>query len=201
MDMEMIEEVFHDWFTKSQPFLPPDADEAKSLVHFYKQIRRVRYLSGALDAALERARSLPLPDLPGMNDRVRKVAALMRELQRDAGDKSFICSVNVVTRFAALEHPEKAKRLLLMLEKSGVIECVERGAPHLPGKPGKSSLWRYKLSTGAVEITVLLTSTFGRRLPKKEWRFFHNVKIASTCLKNESRLRKGSAVRSISTSP
>ena len=142
MDTSMIDEVFHDWFTKSQPLLPPDADEQKSLVHFYKQMRRVRYPTGALDAALERAAAAPLPDLPGMSDTVRKVAALVRELQRDAGEKSFIAPVNVVAKFANLDHPEKAKRILFILEKAGVIQCVDRGAPHMPGKPGKSTIWR-----------------------------------------------------------
>jgi hypothetical protein len=67
----------------------------------------------------------------------------MRELQREAGDKSFICPVNVIVNFVPLRFAEQAKRLLLALEKLGVVECVQRGAPHLPGKPGKSSLWRY----------------------------------------------------------
>jgi hypothetical protein len=139
-----IDKIFHYWFMKSHPSLPPDADEEKSLAHFYKQIRRVRYLPCALDAALKRATALPLPDIASLNTNELKVAALMRELQRDAAEKSFICPVNVIVRFLPLSHPEKAKRILLVLEQTGVIECVERGAPHMPGKPGKSSIWRYK---------------------------------------------------------
>jgi hypothetical protein len=139
-----IDEIFHSWFTKSQPLLPPDADEERSLAHFYKQIRRVRYLPCALDAALKRASTLPLPNIEGLNMNALKVAALMRELQRDAGEKSFICPVNVIVRHVPLSHPEKAKRILFVLEKAGVIQSVERGAPHMPGKPGKSSIWRYK---------------------------------------------------------
>jgi hypothetical protein len=140
-----IDAVFHHWFTKSQPLLPPDADEERSLRHFYKQLRRVRYLPCALDDAIQRARTMPLPDIPGANTNVLKVAALMRELQRDAGDKSFICPVNVIVSFVPLRFAEQAKRVLLVLEKAGVIECVEHGSPHLAGKPGKSSVWRYKL--------------------------------------------------------
>jgi hypothetical protein len=142
-----IDSVFHHWFTKSQPLLPPDADEEESLRHFYKQLRRVRYLPCALDGAMQRARTLPPPDIPGANTNALKVAALMRELQRDAGDKSFICPVNVVVSFVPLRFAEQGKRLLLVLEKAGVIECVERGSPHLPGKPGKSSVWRYHLKS------------------------------------------------------
>jgi hypothetical protein len=145
MDTE-INEIFHYFFTKSQPMLPPDADEERSLAHFYKQIRRVRYLPCALDAAIGRARTWPLPDIAGLNTNELKVAALMRELQRDAGQKSFICPINVIVSFVPLRFAEQAKRILLVLEKAEVIECVERGAPHMPGKPGKSSIWRYKHS-------------------------------------------------------
>jgi hypothetical protein len=67
----------------------------------------------------------------------------MRELQRD-GEKSFICPINVIVSFVPLRFAEQAKRILLLLEKATVIECVERGAPHMLGKPGKSSIWRYK---------------------------------------------------------
>jgi hypothetical protein len=89
---------------------------------------------------------LPLPDIPGLNTNELKVAALMRELQRDAGEKSFICPVNVIVAFVPLRFAEQARRILFVLEQTGVIECVQRGAPHMPGKPGKSSIWRYKRS-------------------------------------------------------
>jgi hypothetical protein len=141
-----INEIFHYWFSTSKPLLPPDADEEKSLAHFYTQIRRVRYLPCALDAARKRASTLPLPDIPGLNTNELKVAALMRELQRDAGEKSFICPVNVIVAFVPLRFAEQARRILFVLEQTGVIECVQRGAPHVPGKPGKSSIWRYKRS-------------------------------------------------------
>src|SRR5262249_11483508 len=60
LDDADIDAVFREWFTKSQPLLPPDADTEKSLRHFYKQLRRVRFLTCALEAAKERARTLPL---------------------------------------------------------------------------------------------------------------------------------------------
>jgi hypothetical protein len=138
-----IDEIFHYWFRKSQPLLPPDADEGKSLAHFYKQIRRVRYLPCALEVALERANTLPLPDIAGLNTNALKVAAIMRELQRDAGEKSFICPVNIIVKFVPLRFAEQAKRILQVLEKSGVIRCVDRGRPHAPGVYGKSTVWRY----------------------------------------------------------
>jgi hypothetical protein len=66
--------------------------------------------------------------------------------QRDAGEKSFICPVNVIVGFVPLRFAEQARRILFVLEQTGVIEYVERGAPHTPGKPGKSGVWRYKRS-------------------------------------------------------
>jgi hypothetical protein len=143
-----IDKIFHCWFAKSRPFLKPDADEQKSSAHFYEQMRRVRYLSSDLDAACDRARSSSPPQVGGLDAVTLKVAALMRELQRNAGDKSFIAPINVIGRFASL-HPEQARRILFVLERRGVIECLERGAPRLPGKPGVSSIWRYKLSVDA----------------------------------------------------
>jgi hypothetical protein len=38
-----------------------------------------------------------------------------------------------------------ANYLLHVLEEEGVIDCVERGAPHKRGEKGKSTMWRYKL--------------------------------------------------------
>ena len=138
-----IDAVFHDWFAKSRALLPADADEEKSLAHFYKQMRRVRYLPCDLDAALKRASTLPLPDIAGLDTNTLKVAALMRELQGEAGEKPFICPVNVIVRFVPLRFTEQARRIFFVLEESRVIECVDRGAPHMPGKPGKPTVWRY----------------------------------------------------------
>jgi hypothetical protein len=138
-----IDEIFHCWFVRPQPLLPPGADKEKSLAHFYKQMRRVRYPPCALDAALTRASTLPLPDIAGLDANALKVAALMRELQREAAEKSFICPVNVIVRFVPLRFAEQARRILFVLEQSKVIECVDRGAPHMPGKPGKATVWRY----------------------------------------------------------
>jgi hypothetical protein len=145
---EEIDETFHRWFAESRPFLKPDADEQKSCAHFYMQMRRVRYLASDLDAACDRARTLSPPQIPGLDAVALKVAALMRELQGNAGDKSFIAPINVVARFADLTHPEQARRILFVLERRGVIECVVRGTPHLSGRPGKSTIWRYSLIEG-----------------------------------------------------
>jgi hypothetical protein len=139
-----LERIFDEWFNLSRPMLPADADRDKSLRVFYGQLSRVRYLPTSLHAALERARSSPVPALPNLNETALRVAALYRELQRDAGvGCAFICPVNVIVEYAALGWPQKAKWIQTVLERNGVIHCVERGAPHLEGKRGKSALWRY----------------------------------------------------------
>lgn len=108
-----IDEIFHRWFTKSRSFLKPDADEQKSCAHFYKQMCRVRYLASDLDAACDRACTSSPPQVAALDAVALKVAALMRELQRNAGDKSFIAPINVIVRFASL-HPEQARRPRLL---------------------------------------------------------------------------------------
>jgi hypothetical protein len=149
--MEQIDNIFRHWFTKSRPFLPKDADEMKSLKKFYGQMQRVRFLKGELDAACERARTLPPPFIPSLdgNEPAIKVATLCRELQRNAGNRAFLCPVNILVEFVPVRWPAQASWLLHVLERHGVIECVDRGAPNLSGKKGKSTVWRYKLPIDA----------------------------------------------------
>jgi hypothetical protein len=142
-----IENIFHLWFEKSRPLLPPAADEAESLQTFYRQLKRVRFTNSALASACDRARTAKLPFIPARDGDVEigKLAALCRELQRDAGDRAFICPVNVVKDFLNLRWPSQANWLLHELENEKVIECVDRGAPNTTGKKGKATMWRYKL--------------------------------------------------------
>jgi hypothetical protein len=145
--MEQIDNIFRHWFTKSRPYLPKDADEMKSLNKFYSQMQRARFLKGELDAACERARTLPPPFIPSLdgNEPAIKVAALCRELQRDAGNRAFICPVNILVEFVPVRWPAQASWLLHVLERHKVVACVDRGAPNLPGRKGKSTVWRYLL--------------------------------------------------------
>jgi hypothetical protein len=138
-----IDKLHHEWFTRSRPMLPQNADEEKSLRKFYKQLTRVRFLPTALVRAIARARSAPLPQLPNLSNDAQLVALLYRELQRDAGDRGFICPVNTIVEFAGLRWPEQARWIQSVLEKAGVIRCVDRGSPHVTGAPGKSTVWRY----------------------------------------------------------
>jgi hypothetical protein len=52
-----IEKIFHLWFEKSRPLLPPHADEGKSLETFFRQLKRVRFTNSGLEAACQRART------------------------------------------------------------------------------------------------------------------------------------------------
>jgi hypothetical protein len=142
-----IDQVFHLWFVKSRPLLPPDSDETESLKTFYRQLKRVRFTVSGLEAACERARSARLPFIPARDGdiEIARLAALCRELQRNVGDRPFICPVNVVQEFLGLPWPSQANYLLHTLQDESVIECVDRGSPHRRSEKGKSTLWRYKL--------------------------------------------------------
>jgi hypothetical protein len=145
--MNELTAIFDQWFSKSLPFLPKDADRDQSLATFMRQLTRVRFMDSSLKAACVRARSAPPPLVPALDGNVEAtmLAALCRELQRDAGGRAFICPVNVVQQFLNLRWPVQARWVLHQLELNGVIECVDRGTPNTTGKKGKATMWRYKL--------------------------------------------------------
>jgi hypothetical protein len=146
MAMSDITTIFDEWFARSRLFLPRDADRDKSFQTFLKQLTRVRFMASSLKAACERARTAPPPFIPALdgNSEATIVATLCRELQRDAGERGFICPVSVVQQFVDLRWPAQAHWLLHQLELNSVIECVDRGAPNTPGKKGKPTIWRYR---------------------------------------------------------
>jgi hypothetical protein len=148
LDVQDINKIFQLWFAKSRALLPPDAEEDESLGTFYRQLKRVRFTEPALQAACHRASSAKPPFIPARDgdDALAKLAALCRELQRDARDRPFICPVNVAQQFLGLRWPSQANYLLHVLEEEKVIECFDRGAPNKPGQKGKPTLWLYKLS-------------------------------------------------------
>src|SRR5262249_3761073 len=147
MNMDDKDEIFRLWFAKSRPLLPPDADEAKALSTFYRQLTRVRFMDTALKAACERALDSKGPFIPARDGdkELAKLAALHRELQRDAGDKPYICPVTVIVDFISVRFRPQANHLNHELEHEQVIECVDRGSPYKPGQKGKPTFWRYKL--------------------------------------------------------
>jgi hypothetical protein len=147
LDMKDIDEIHGLWFAESRPHLPPDADEAKSLQTFYRQLKRVRFTDSALKAACERARKAKPPFLPAHdgNEELAKLAALHRELQRDARDRPYICPIGVVVEFIPVRWRSQAAWLTHVLEEEGVIKCVDRGTPNKVGVKGKPTCWRYVL--------------------------------------------------------
>jgi hypothetical protein len=148
LNMQEIKKIHELWFARSLPFLPPGDNADKSLAKFFSQLEHVRFTNSALQSACERARRAKPPFIPARDgdDELAKLAALCRELQRNAGDRAFICPVNVVVDFIPVRWPSQANYLLHVLEEEKVIECVERGAPNKKGVKGKATLWRYKLT-------------------------------------------------------
>jgi hypothetical protein len=142
-----IAAIFRMWWEKSRQLLPPHANYDRSLGHFYSQLLRVRFTDAGLKAACECARKAKPPFIPARDgdEQLARLAALHRELQRDARDRTYICPVGVVVDFLGLRWRSQAEWLLRVLEEEQVIECVDRGEPNKPGKKGKPTLWRYKL--------------------------------------------------------
>jgi hypothetical protein len=147
LDPANVDRIFQLWFEKSRPMLPPQADQTESQNDFYRRLKRVRFPEKGLSGAIERARTARLPDIASLNhnEAALRLAALCRELQRETGQRPFICSVNVAQKFLQLRWPSQANYLLHILEGEKVIECVDRGRPNKPGVKGKTTLWRYKL--------------------------------------------------------
>ena len=96
---------------------------------------------------MQRARMAKLPSIPSLdyNSDAIKLAALCRELQRQQGERPFICPVNKAKEHLQLRWPSQANYLLHLLERERVVECVERGSPNRSGVKGKTTFWRYKL--------------------------------------------------------
>ena len=128
--MRDIEAIARLWFTKSRHLLPPDADENKFVQKFFDKLQRVRFTDSGLKAACERARMAKLPFIPARDGdlEVAKLAALCRELQREAGDRPFICPVGVVLQFLSLQWRSQAGWLLQVVEEEQVMMRGQRRA-------------------------------------------------------------------------
>jgi hypothetical protein len=140
-----IDRIGRAWFEKSRPLLPKGDTLEEFLPKFHDQLRRVRFTEMALEAACERAKTAHPPLIPACSGdtELARLAALCRELQRNARDRAFICPINIAQSFLNLRWPTQAKRLLDVLEEEGVIKCVERGAPNKPNEKGKPTFYRY----------------------------------------------------------
>jgi hypothetical protein len=94
---------------------------------------RVRFSGSGFEGAWERALSVELPTIPTHSGDIQlaMLAALCRELQREAGENAFICPVNVVQRLLNLREDSHANNLLHALERAGVIKRAEHGWRYL----------------------------------------------------------------------
>jgi 5S rRNA maturation endonuclease (ribonuclease M5) len=150
LNNDELRAVHRHWFSASTA-LPAEATEAEAFGEFIDRLRKVRILPGTtgdtLRLAKQRARALPLPEIPGFidaPDSMRKIAALHRELQRATGDVPHFLTAEDAREFAALKHKIKAHRIQLRLadDRLGVLRCVKRGDPRKGGKP---TVWLYLL--------------------------------------------------------
>jgi hypothetical protein len=150
LNNDELRDVHRRWFSASTA-LPAEATEAEAFGEFIDRLRKVRIIPGTtgdtLRLAKQRARTLPLPEIPGFTDApdsMRKIAALHRELQRASNGAPHFCTAEDAREFAALKHKTEAHRIQLRLadDRLGVLRCVKRGVPRKGGKP---TLWLYLL--------------------------------------------------------
>jgi hypothetical protein len=141
--------IFDTWYSASRLNLDPQEGRAEYLGSFRSKFRKVRIIPGqrhALEVAEARARASTLPDIPDAADAPhgwRLLAAVCRELQRQAGGAPFFIGVRDAARIATgKSHPQTGSRILEALEDLGVIRCVKKGAPTIGGK---ASEFRYVL--------------------------------------------------------
>ena len=148
LNNEQLRDVHQRWFSASTA-LPEETTEAEAFGDFIDRLRKVRVIPGTagdtLQLAKERARTLPLPEIPGFPDApepMRRIAALHRELQRVTDTAPHFCTAEDAREFAALKHKIEAHRIQQRLadDRLGVLRCVKPGDRHKGGKP---TLWLY----------------------------------------------------------
>ncbi len=141
-----LEAIFDHWYQLSQPHLDPQKDRDGYYTRFIDKIGRVRIPAGggggALERAMKRASELPLPELPGVPVTWLKIAALNRELQREAGDSPYFLSCRAAQEFAGFKHHTDANRIqrCLATPRFNVLQIIKRGSQ---GEHGTATQWRY----------------------------------------------------------
>ena len=144
--------VFDEWHRLSQPFLDPAKTRDDYLEAFLAKPAKVRIPTGegdTLNKALETVAKLSpdelpvIPEIPHASERLRRVAALHRELSRLCGGKTYFLTCRDTAKvFPGLSH-QAAWNINDALAQLGVIEVVRGGDPH-PG--GRASQFRYLLA-------------------------------------------------------
>jgi hypothetical protein len=148
LNNDQLRAVHQRWFSASTA-LPEETTEPEAFGDFIDRLRKVRTIPGTagdtLQLAKERARTLPLPEIPGFQDApepMRRIAALHCELQRASGNAPHFLTAEDAGAFAGLKHKIEAHRLQQRLadDRFGILRCVKRGDPHKGGKP---TIWLY----------------------------------------------------------
>ena len=144
--------VFDGWHPLSQPFLDPAKTRDDYLEAFLAKPAKVRIPTGegdTLNRALETVAKLSpdelpvIPEIPHASERLRRVAALHRELSRLCGSKTYFLTCRDTAKvFPGLRH-QAAWNINGALAQLGVVEVVRAGDPH-PG--GRASQFRYLLA-------------------------------------------------------
>jgi hypothetical protein len=144
--------VFDEWHRLSQPFLDPAKARDDYLEAFLAKPAKVRIPTGqgdTLDKALKTVAKLSpdelpvIPEIPHASERLRRVAALHRELSGLCEGKTYFLSCRDTAKlFPGLSH-QAAYNINLALARLGVIKIVRAGDSR-PG--GKASQFRYLLS-------------------------------------------------------
>jgi hypothetical protein len=148
--------VFDEWHRLSQPFLNRAKTRDDYLEAFLAKPAKVRIPTGegdTLNKALERVAKLPadelpvIPGIPDASERLRRVAALHRELSNLCGGKTYFLTCRDTAKvFPGLRH-QVAWNINDALAQLGVVKVVRAGDPH-PG--GRASCYRYLLPQTAI---------------------------------------------------
>jgi hypothetical protein len=144
--------TFDEWHRLSQPFLDPQKTRDDYLAAFLAKPGKVRIPTGegkTLKKALEAVPKLSvselpvIPGIPNAPERLRRVAALHRELSRVCAGKTYFLSCRDTAKaFPGLSH-QTAYNINLALTRLGVIKIVRIG----DARPnGKASTFSYILS-------------------------------------------------------
>jgi hypothetical protein len=145
-------QVYDEWYRLSQPFLDPAMTRDDYLAAFLAKPAKVRIPTGdgdTLNKALATVAKLSpdelpaIPGIPNAPERLRRIAALHRELWRLCGGKTyFLTCRDTAKAVPGLSH-QAAWNVNLALAQLGVVQVVRAGDPR-PG--GKASQFRYLLS-------------------------------------------------------
>jgi len=144
--------TFDQWYQLSEPFLDSQKTRDDYLAAFLAEFGKVRVPTGAGQTITEAltyvsrlsSSKLPgIPDMPGVAECWRRIAALRQDLSRRSANGIYYLSCRDAAKaFPGLSH-QAAYNINLALEQVGVIEIVHRGDPS-PTR-GRASQFRYLL--------------------------------------------------------